>query len=164
MGLKSVIKYDIVLFYWLYGLILNCDCCVIIWLLCIGDGYLYLVIGLVLMWFEFEYGEFFFYIVFMVYGLEFLIYVVLKCVFKCFCFCDFISNLMVYVMFFDKFSLFLGYIVVVWLMVIIIVYFYFLFVVLVYIWVILIGLLCILFGVYYFIDVIVGILFGIIIV
>ena len=161
MGLKSVTKYDTVLFHWLYGLTLNRDCRAIIWLSRPGDGYLYLVIGLALMWFEPEYGELFLYTALMAYGLELPIYVVLKRAFKRPRPCDFISNLTAHVTPSDKFSLPSGHTAAAWLMATIIAHFYPPFAVLAYTWATLIGLSRILLGVHYPTDVIAGTLLGI---
>lgn len=67
---------------------------------------------------------------------------------------------MVYIMLSDCYSLLLGYIVVVFVMVILIGYIYFYWYVVVFCWVGLIGLVWVLLGVYFLSDVIVGVLFG----
>ena len=59
MLMKSLHKWDVTLFYRLYGLTQKRDCKSIIWLSRTGDGYLYFVIGLLLWMFEPEHGELF---------------------------------------------------------------------------------------------------------
>ena len=78
MGLKNLTKYDTAIFHWLYDLTKHRDCRSIVWLSRTGDGYLYFVIGRLLMCLEPEHGEIFLYTALMAYGLELPLYVVLK--------------------------------------------------------------------------------------
>ena len=104
MLMKSLTKYDTDLFYRLYKLTQKRDCRSIVWLSKTGDGYLYLVIGMLLWAFEPEHGELFLYTALMAYALELPIYVLLKKMFKRPRPCDFLMNLTAHVTPSDKFS------------------------------------------------------------
>ena len=160
MGLKNITKYDTAIFHWLYDLTKHRDCRAIVWLSRTGDGYLYFVIGLLLMCFEPEHGEIFLYTALMAYGLELPLYVVLKKAFKRPRPCDFLANLTAHVTPSDKFSLPSGHTAAAWLMATIIAFYYPSFALLAYTWASLIGLSRILLGVHYPTDVIAGALLG----
>jgi undecaprenyl-diphosphatase len=159
--MKSLTKYDTDLFYRLYKLTQKRDCRSIIWLSKTGDGYLYLVVGMLLWAFEPEHGEIFLYTALMAYALELPIYLLLKKTLKRPRPCDFLTNFKAHITPSDKFSLPSGHTAAAWLMACIVAHFYPSFSVVVYGWASLIGLSRVLLGVHYPSDVLAGALLGI---
>lgn len=161
MSIKSLTKYDTHLFFWLYNMTVKRDCRGIILLSKTGDGYLYLVLGLLLWAFEPDYGQLFLYTALMAYGLELPIYVILKKLFKRPRPCDFLQNMTAHVTPSDKFSLPSGHTAAAWLMASIVAHFYPPFAIVAYVWATLIGLSRILLGVHYPSDVLAGMMLGV---
>ena len=161
MDLKSLTKYDTVLFNRIYGLTYQRDCRAIIWLSKTGDGYLYLALGVTLWMFEPSFGQLFLFTALMAYALELPIYVVLKKMFKRPRPCDLYTNLTSHITPSDKFSLPSGHTAAAWLMACIISHFYPTFAVVAYVWASLIGISRILLGVHYPTDVLAGAILGV---
>lgn len=160
MRLKSLGEYDTDLFYRLNRLTAERQCRRVLWMSKTGDGYLYLIIGILLWAFEREHGELFLYTALMAYSLELPIYLVLKNMVKRPRPCDLLSNMFVHITPSDKFSLPSGHTAAAWLMACIVGYFYPDFAFLAYSWALLIGMSRILLGVHYPSDVLAGMALG----
>ena len=158
--MKSLTKFDTALFYRLHRLTDNRNCRSIIWLSRTGDGYLYLVMGILLWAFEPQHGELFLYTALMAYALELPLYVVLKKSIKRPRPCDFLLNFKAHVTPADKFSLPSGHTAAACLMASIVSHYYPSFAVIAYSWAFLIGLSRVLLGVHYPTDVVAGMVLG----
>lgn len=126
-----------------------------------GDGYLYLVLGILLWQFESFHGELFLYTGLLAYALELPLFVLLKRLFKRQRPCDVLQQLRVKITPHDKFSLPSGHTAAAFLMATLLSHYYPSVAVLAYVWASLIGLSRVLLGVHYPGDILAGALLGI---
>lgn len=153
-------RADTQLFYWLFNKTARKNCTLVKWISKTGDGYLYLLLGLMLWMFEPRHGELFLYTAILAYVLELPIYVVLKQVFHRQRPCDCYGNFRAHISPSDKFSLPSGHTTAAFLMATLITHFYPGFGGAAYLWAATIGLSRILLGVHYPSDIVAGALLG----
>jgi undecaprenyl-diphosphatase len=103
--MKSLTQHDEALFHWVFNLTNNRNCRWIKWLSKTGDGQLYLILGVMLWWFESQHGALFLYSGLIAYMLEIPIYILLKKGLKRPRPCHHISELNAHIVPSDKFSL-----------------------------------------------------------
>lgn len=158
--LKTLFRYDLQLFRWVYALTENRQCSRIVWLSRTGDGHLYLLIGLLLWAFEPHKGELFLFTALMAYALEIPVYLFLKKLFKRPRPCDLFTNFKAHITPSDKFSLPSGHTAAAFLMACMLANFYPVFAPLAFLWASGIGLSRVLLGVHYPSDVVIGAMLG----
>lgn len=156
-------RADTKLFYWLFAKTAQHNCRWVKWTSKTGDGQLYLVVGIVLWWFEPTHGDLFLYTALLAYALELPIYVLLKKSFKRQRPCDLFNNFHAHLTPSDKFSLPSGHTAAAFLMASLIVHFYPSMFLLVYAWAGMIGLSRVMLGVHYPSDILAGAALGILI-
>ncbi|MBT1065873.1 phosphatase PAP2 family protein [Bowmanella sp. Y26] len=160
MVMNLFARADTQLFYWLFNKTAGRNCAPIRWISRTGDGHLYLLLGLVLWFFEPTHGDLFLYTALLAYALELPIYVVLKKLFKRTRPCDLLRNFNAHISPSDKFSLPSGHTAAAFLMASLIAHYYPLFALPVYAWASTIGLSRVLLGVHYPSDILAGICLG----
>lgn len=153
-------RTDTKLFYWLFSFTANRDCRLIKLVSKSGDGYLYLIVGMLLWAFEPKDGAIFLYTALLAYALELPVYVILKKLFKRQRPCDLLTNFSAHVTPSDKFSLPSGHTAAAFLMASLIAFFYPSVTVLVYTWAATIGLSRVMLGVHYPSDIFAGAALG----
>lgn len=153
-------RTDTQLFYWIFNKTAGRNCNVIRLVSKTGDGYLYLLVALLIWYFEQEKGTVLFYCALLAYAMELPLYVVLKKSFKRQRPCDLFSNFTAHIAPSDKFSLPSGHTAAAFLMASLLASFYPQIMPLVYIWASIIGISRVLLGVHYPSDIIAGALLG----
>ncbi|WP_438864422.1 phosphatase PAP2 family protein [Neptunicella sp.] len=153
-------RTDTQLFYWIFNKTAGRNCNVIRLVSKTGDGYLYLLVALLIWYFEQEKGTVLLYCALLAYAMELPLYVVLKKSFKRQRPCDLFSNFTAHIAPSDRFSLPSGHTAAAFLMASLLASFYPQIMPLVYIWASIIGISRVLLGVHYPSDIIVGALLG----
>ena len=131
------------------------------WISRTGDGYLYILMGAVFLYFDKQHGELFFYTACLAYSFEIPIFLFLKHMFKRQRPCDLLQHVQAYVEPSDKFSLPSGHTAAAFLMATIVMHFYPSFFIVAYAWASLVGLSRIVLRVHFPLDVIIGACLGI---
>ncbi|MBC3765954.1 phosphatase PAP2 family protein [Neptunicella marina] len=153
-------RTDTQLFYWLFNKTEGRNCTLIRMISKTGDGYLYLLVALLIYSFEQEKGSIWLYSALLAYAMELPLYVVLKKSFKRQRPCDLFSNFQAHISPSDKFSLPSGHTAAAFLMASLLAHFYPGLTPLVYCWASVIGISRVLLGVHYPSDIVVGALLG----
>lgn len=131
------------------------------WVSKTGDGQLYIVLALILFYFDKEHGALFFYTALTAYCFEIPMYLMLKHAFKRQRPCDLLQHFQAYVVPGDKFSLPSGHTAAAFLMATVIMHFYPSLAVLAFTWASLVGLSRIVLRVHFPLDVLLGASLGI---
>lgn len=160
MRLEKVVNLDVKCLQWVYQFTRYKECRRIIWISRTGDGYLYLLIGLLLWAFEPRHGPVFLTTALLAYALEIPLYLILKHAFKRARPADLLQNFSAHITPSDKFSLPSGHTAAAFLMAVILAFFYPIISPLAYVWASIIGVSRVLLGVHYPSDVILGGLLG----
>lgn len=158
--MNLITRTDKQLFHWLFNKTLGRNCQLIRWVSKTGDGYFYLLVGVLLWKFEPQHGDLWFYSTLLAYALELPVYVVLKKTFKRQRPCDLFTNLHAHIAPSDKFSLPSGHTAAAFLMASTLTTFYPALAPLVYLWASMIGLSRVLLGVHYPSDILAGAVLG----
>lgn len=153
-------RVDSQLFHWMFDKTAGKDCKVFRFISKTGDGYVYLILALVLWQFESEHGVLFLYTGLLAYAMEVPLYMMLKKLFKRARPCDFHCKVP-HVTPSDKFSLPSGHTAAAFLMASLLAHFYPAFAMLAYSWASLIAVSRIMLGVHYPGDIIAGATLGV---
>jgi undecaprenyl-diphosphatase len=154
-------RADIQLFRWLFNKTTGRNCRVIKMISATGDGYVYLIMGLLLWAFEPSDGALFLYTGLLAYAMELPLYLMLKQLFRRQRPADVLNALNVQVKPLDKFSLPSGHSAAAFLMATLVFHFYPVSGVIAYMWAGLIALSRVLLGVHYPGDILAGAVLGI---
>lgn len=153
-------RADTQLFYWLFNKTSGRNCTPVRWISRTGDGHLYLAGGLILWFFEPQYGDLFLYTALTAYALELPVYLLLKKSLRRQRPCDLLRNFRAHISPSDKFSLPSGHTAAAFLMASLLAHFYPPFALVVYLWATTIGLSRVLLGVHYPSDILAGACLG----
>lgn len=163
--MKHLVNIDLWLFQWIANSAMtHTDQRVSAWFKWIsktGDGYLYLILGLILFYFDKEHGSLFLYTTIVAYAFEIPMYVILKHMFKRRRPCDLLVNVQAHIIPSDKFSLPSGHTAAAFLMATIIMHFYPALGLMAYVWASLVGLSRIVLRVHFPLDVLMGASLGV---
>lgn len=131
------------------------------WISKTGDGYLYLILGIVLFYLDKQHGALFLYTALVAYAFEVPMYLILKHLFKRQRPCDLLMNIQAHIVPSDKFSLPSGHTAAAFLMATIIMHFYPALGLIAYVWASFVGLSRIVLRVHFPLDVLMGASLGV---